>query len=311
MSFVDAHDFPVDLVLRVLSIPASTYYDWRTRQAAPGRRQLEDAELLEMIVKIRASHEFAGTYGSPRVWLALRRQGVRCGRKRVERIMRANGLQGAFRRKGWKGDSTKQNPRHTAAPDLVDRDFTATAPNRLWVADLTRILTGEGVLWLASVRDAFSNKVVGWATTLPTPRTRRTTSATPAAPPLPAELEALLRRMRLPYLRAAAPDVLATARSQRWDPAEMLRVLINEEVIGRDAATRRMRRKTANFPSGKTFATWRPDESTIPAPTQQALSTLEWVSRAENLAVAGPSGRGYHCTFPSSGCVKQSQPGRV
>jgi putative transposase len=164
MSFIDAHGFPVDLVLRVLRIPASTYYDWRARQAAPSRRDLEDAELLQMIVKIRTSHEFACTYGSPRVWLQLRRQGVRCGRKRVERIMRENGLHGAFLRKGWKGGSTKQNPRHAAAPDLVERDFTATAPNRLWVADLTRIMTGEGALWLASVRDAFSNKVVGWAT---------------------------------------------------------------------------------------------------------------------------------------------------
>jgi DNA replication protein DnaC len=124
----------------------------------------------------------------------------------------------------------------------------------------------------------------------PTPRGRRTN--TPAAPPLPAELETLLRRMRLPYLRAAAPDVIATAKAQRWDPAEVLRVLINEEVIGRDAATRRMRRKTASFPAGKTFATWRPADSTIPAPTQQALSTLEWIGRAENLAVAGPSGTG-------------------
>lgn len=125
------------------------------------------------------------------------------------------------------------------------------------------------------------------------PRGRRATSTTtPAAPPLPAELETLLRRMRLPYLRAAAPDVLATARAQRWDPAEVLRVLIAEEVIGRDAATRRMRRKTANFPAGKTFATWRPDESSIATPTQQALSTLEWIGRAENLAVAGPSGTG-------------------
>jgi len=74
MSFVDAHDFPVDLVLRVLGIPASTYYGWRARQVSPSRRQLEDAELLEMIVKIRTAHEFAGTYGSPRVWLQLRRQ---------------------------------------------------------------------------------------------------------------------------------------------------------------------------------------------------------------------------------------------
>jgi DNA replication protein DnaC len=130
-------------------------------------------------------------------------------------------------------------------------------------------------------------------TATPRARGRRTTpTSTPAAPPLPAELEALLRRMRLPYLRAAAPDVLATAKAQRWDPAEVLRVLINEEVIGRDAATRRMRRKTANFPAGKTFATWRPDESSITTATQQALSTLEWIGRAENLAVAGPSGTG-------------------
>jgi putative transposase len=164
MSFIDAHEFSVDLVLRVLGIPPSTYYDWRARQATPSRRALEDARLLEMIVKIRTAHEFAATYGSPRVWLELRRQGVQVGRKRVERIMREHGLQGAFLRKGWKGGSTKQNPRHTAAPDLVDRDFTTTEPNRLWVADLTRIMTGEGVLWLASIRDAFSNKVVGWAT---------------------------------------------------------------------------------------------------------------------------------------------------
>ena len=131
-------------------------------------------------------------------------------------------------------------------------------------------------------------------TTVDTPvkvRSRRAVS-TPAAPPLPAELEALLRRMRLPYLRAAAPDVIATAKAQRWEPAEVLRVLLAEEVLGRDGATRRMRRKTANFPAGKTFATWRPGESSIPAPTQQALSTLEWVGRAENLAVAGPSGTG-------------------
>jgi DNA replication protein DnaC len=112
------------------------------------------------------------------------------------------------------------------------------------------------------------------------------------APALPEELDKLLRRMRLPYLRAAAPEVIATAKAQRWDPAEVLRILLAEEVIGRDAATRRMRRKTANFPAGKTFNTWRPDESSIPAPTQQALSTLEWIGNAENLAVAGPSGTG-------------------
>jgi DNA replication protein DnaC len=110
-----------------------------------------------------------------------------------------------------------------------------------------------------------------------------------AAPPLPAELDALLRRMRLPYIRNAAPDVLATVRAQRWEPAEVLRVLLAEEVTGRDAATRRMRRKSAAFPSGKTFSSWRSEESSIPEPTQNALITLEWIGRAENLVIAGPS----------------------
>jgi putative transposase len=142
MSFIDAHDFPAGLVLRVLNIPTSTYYDRRARQVTPSRRELDDATLLEQILKIRTAHEFAATYGSPRVWLELRRQGVR----------------------GWKHGSTRQNPHHTAAPDLVERDFRVDAPNRLWVADLTRLVTGEGVLWLASVRDAFANRIVGWAT---------------------------------------------------------------------------------------------------------------------------------------------------
>lgn len=162
MNFIDAHDFSVDLVLRVLNIAASTYYEWRRARKDPSRRAREDAELLRLIDEIRGEHEFAATYGSPRVWLQLRNRGVKVGRKRVARIMRANGRKGAYLRRGWKHGSTRQNPKHTAAPDLLHRDFAATAPNQKWVADLTRILTLEGVLWLASVRDAFSNKVVGW-----------------------------------------------------------------------------------------------------------------------------------------------------
>ena len=114
----------------------------------------------------------------------------------------------------------------------------------------------------------------------------------PSAPPLPGDLTDLLKRMRLPYLRTAAPDVLATAKAQRWEPAEVLRVLLTEEVRGRDAATRAMRRKQAGLPTGKTLASWREDDSSIPAPTQSALTTLEWVGRAENLAISGPSGTG-------------------
>ncbi|WP_395705079.1 ATP-binding protein [Rhodococcus ruber] len=114
----------------------------------------------------------------------------------------------------------------------------------------------------------------------------------PTAPPLPDDLLAVLKRMRLPYLRAAAPEVLATAKAQRWDPTEVLKVLLTEEIRGRDEATRAMRRKAAGLPAGKTFSSWREEDSSIPVPTQSALAALEWVHRAENLAVSGPSGTG-------------------
>jgi DNA replication protein DnaC len=120
----------------------------------------------------------------------------------------------------------------------------------------------------------------------------RETPGTPAPPPLPAELETLLRRLRLPYLRRTAPGVLATARAQRWEPAEVLRVLFQEEVQGRERSALATRRAVASFPTGKTFAAWEPAVSSIPLPTQQALQTLEWVGRHENLVVCGPSGTG-------------------
>ena len=85
---------------------------------------------------------------------------------------------------------------------------------------------------------------------------RRMTLTTPAPPPLPDELDRLARRLRLPYLRKAAPEVLATARAQRWDPAEVVRVLLVEEAAGRDKATIRMRRRASGLPAGKTFDVW-------------------------------------------------------
>jgi DNA replication protein DnaC len=118
------------------------------------------------------------------------------------------------------------------------------------------------------------------------------TVKTPPPPPLPDELEALLRRLRLPYVRRAAPEVIATANSQRWEHAEVLRVLLAEEAAGRDQATTRMRRRSSGLPAGKTFEAWEPGASAIPAQTQQALRTLEWIGRAEVLCVCGPSGTG-------------------
>jgi DNA replication protein DnaC len=118
------------------------------------------------------------------------------------------------------------------------------------------------------------------------------TAGVPAAPPLPADLEALLRRLRLPHIRHHAPQVIATAKAQRWEPAEVLRALLGEEAAGRERSALASRRAAAAFPTGKTFDAWQPEASSIPAPTQQALRSLEWIHRRENLVVCGPSGTG-------------------
>jgi DNA replication protein DnaC len=114
----------------------------------------------------------------------------------------------------------------------------------------------------------------------------------PTPPPLPDELDRLLRRTRLPYIRKAAPEVIATANAQRWEHSEVLRILLAEEVAGRERATMRMRRKASGLPAGKTFDAWEEKASAIPKPTQQALRALEWVDRAEVLCIYGPSGTG-------------------
>lgn len=115
---------------------------------------------------------------------------------------------------------------------------------------------------------------------------------TPEPPPLTDELDVLLRRLRLPHIRRAAPEVLATARAQRWEPAETLKALLAEELTGRERSALATRRKQAAFPTGKTFEVWEAKASSIPPPTQTSLRTLEWVRRRENLVVCGPSGTG-------------------
>jgi len=160
MTFVAEHRdrFGVEPVLRVGEVPTSTFYGWVAQQRDPCQHRRQDAWLLG---KVRAVHARSGqTYGAPRVHAQLRRDGICTSRKRVEQLMATHGLQGAFLRKRWR--STRQDPRATPAPDLVNRNFKVGAPNRLWVADISRIPTGEGPLWLASVRDAFSRRIVGW-----------------------------------------------------------------------------------------------------------------------------------------------------
>jgi DNA replication protein DnaC len=105
-------------------------------------------------------------------------------------------------------------------------------------------------------------------------------------------------------MRRAAPEVLATAKAQRWDPAEVLKVLLGEEIVGRERSALATRRARATFPTGKTLATWDANLSSIPTPTQMALRTLEWIGRHENLVVCGPSGIAAHYVSFSIGVGK-------
>jgi putative transposase len=157
--FIEAEraSFPISLSCRLLGVSRSGFHAWRRRGAS--RRSLQDASLLE---RIRYVHDQSrGTYGSPRVHAALRRQGVRVGRKRVERLMREAGISGLGKRR--KQATTIRLRGVRVADDLVGRHFRPDAPDRLWCADLKQIPTAEGVLYLASVLDCFSRRVVGWS----------------------------------------------------------------------------------------------------------------------------------------------------
>lgn len=149
--------FPVAALCRVLQVSKSGYYAWAKRpQSARAQR---DALLVPQII---ASHERSdSTYGSPRILGDLQDAGEFVGRKRVARLMRTAGIVGVSRRRFV--ITTKRSANEGAAPDLVERNFTATAPNELWVADITYVPTWAGFLFLAIVLDAFSRRIVGWA----------------------------------------------------------------------------------------------------------------------------------------------------
>jgi putative transposase len=150
--------FPIATMARVLGVSKAGYYAWLRR--SPSARAVADGVLMKRIRTIHVtSHE---TYGVPRIHAELRAGGEKHGRKRIARLMRAAGIVGVSRRRGTVV-TTRRDKDARPAPDLVDRDFSAAAPNQLWVADITFIPTAAGFLYLAVVLDAFSRRIVGWA----------------------------------------------------------------------------------------------------------------------------------------------------
>ena len=142
----------------MLNVSRTGFHNWERR--APSDRALSDAWLTEKIKQIHDASR--GVYGAPRIHAELRMEhGIRVGRKRVARLMKAAGISGVRPRKHWK--TTIRIPGITPATDLVNRDFTPAAPNVLWVADITYLRTGEGWLYLAAVQDTYSRQIVGWS----------------------------------------------------------------------------------------------------------------------------------------------------
>lgn len=149
--------YPIATLCRVLGVSASGSYAWRHRP--PSARALSDAQLRAVIEEIHRWSQ--GTYGVPRMVRELRDRGHPVNPKRVARLMREAGLQGVSRRPSTR--TTHRDEESPAAPDLVDRDFAASGPDTLWVADITYVPTWSGFLYLAVVLDAWSRRVVGWA----------------------------------------------------------------------------------------------------------------------------------------------------
>jgi putative transposase len=157
--FIEEHRqiFPVRRMCQVLGVAVSSYYAFRRRQ--PSQRLRDDQRLL---VHIRAAHRASRqTYGYRRIYHDLRDQGIVCGQHRIARLMRQDGLRVKSRRP-YKL-TTRRNPRHPVADNVLKRDFAATKPNQKWVADITYITTHQGWLYLATVMDLFSRQIVGWA----------------------------------------------------------------------------------------------------------------------------------------------------
>ena len=153
-------DYSITALCHALEVSASGYYDWEQRKSSPGLRALEEQQLRIQIARIY--QDSRQTYGAPRVQMSLRALGRRHGRNRIGRLMREEGLVGRHKKR-YRPRTTDSNHDQPIAPNRLAQAPKATAPNQLWVADITYIETKEGWLYLAAILDLYSRKIVGWA----------------------------------------------------------------------------------------------------------------------------------------------------
>ena len=158
--FIEQHarTYPVRLMCRVLEVSPSGYYAWRSRPESA--RATANRSLLQDVHRLHSQHR--GRYGCPRIYAALRAEGHRVSRGRVERLMRRHGIRALARRR-FRPTTTDSRHSLPIVPNLLQQKFTVSEPNRVWLADITYIPTGEGWLYLAAVLDLATRKVVGWA----------------------------------------------------------------------------------------------------------------------------------------------------
>jgi putative transposase len=164
VTFIDQHraTYGVESICALLPIAPSTYFLRKVQQADVRKRSARarrDDEFRREIQRVWDEHE--QVYGPQKVWKQLRREGIRAARCAVERLMRALGLRGTVRGRAWK-ITTLSDPAATRPADLVDRQFVATRPNQLWVADFTYVATWRGFVYVAFVIDVFARRIVGW-----------------------------------------------------------------------------------------------------------------------------------------------------
>jgi transposase InsO family protein len=162
-AFIQRHRrvWPIRVQCRVLRVSVSGYHQHLARRRETARRRHLSEEAL--LVQIRAVYaENRGAYGWPRVWRELRERGLRVGKQRVQRLMQQHGIRGRGKRR-FRVMTTDSRHELPIAPNLLDRNFTVSAPNQVWTGDITYIQTDEGWLFLAVVIDLFSRRVVGWS----------------------------------------------------------------------------------------------------------------------------------------------------